>query len=75
MSNSSENFMKPVAKNLLGISNDTFYFFAKIKRHNFSQREKNSKKISFNQNTSNISGHLISIESAFTLYNLLPIEM
>lgn len=75
LSNTSENFMKPVAKNLLGISNDTFYFFAKIRRHNFSQRGKNSKTASMQQNLANISGHLISIESAFTLYNLLPIEM
>jgi len=58
--------MSPAAKSLMGISNvENFYFFVKVKRHNFSTRSQRLK---------NVSGHLISIEPAFTLYNLLPLE-
>lgn len=73
LTNSNENFIKPVTKDLFGMANESFYFFAKIKRHNFTQRTKNSKKAS-SPNLSNVSGHMISIEPAFTLYNLLPLE-
>ncbi len=73
LSSSNENFINPVTKSLLGMTSEAFYFFVKIKRHNFSQRAgKDAKKKV--QNLSNICGHLISIEPAFNLYNLLPIE-
>lgn len=43
-----------------------FYFFAKVKRHQFPTKQK--KCI-------DILGYSINIEPAFALYNLLPIEM
>ncbi len=72
LSSSSENsFISPAAKSLMGISNvETFYFFVKVKRHNFSTRSLCKQQRSMN----NVCGHLISIVPAFTLYNLLPLE-
>lgn len=46
-------------------SKSTFYFFARIKHHQFPVKKK-SKFQTF--------GYTISIEPAMTLYNLLPIE-
>lgn len=43
-----------------------FYFFAKVKRHQFPTKQR--KCI-------DISGYSINIEPAFALYNLLPIEL
>jgi hypothetical protein len=42
-----------------------FYFFAKIKRHQFPTKQRK---------TVDILGYSINIEPAFALYNLLPIE-
>lgn len=74
LSSSSENFINPATKTMLGMTSETFYFFVKIKRHNFSQRATGKESKKNVQNLSNICGHLISIEPAFNLYNLLPIE-
>lgn len=60
----AESFMKPVTSSIVD-HDELFYFFAKIKRYQFP-------------NTTSTAGehigHLIYIEPAFALYNLLPVE-
>ncbi|RNA32522.1 vacuolar sorting-associated 13D isoform X1, partial [Brachionus plicatilis] len=46
-----------------------FHFFARIMRHKFESDEKLGKKFDF------IPGHSIEIEPAFSIQNLLPIEL
>ena len=57
------------------LTTEIFYFFAKIKQHNFPSRIKKTADSELEASPANsVAGHLISIEPAFTLYNLLPIE-
>ncbi len=51
---------------------ENFQFFAKIRRHNFQMKKGQSAKS--RQTFLSLPGHFISIEPAFTLYNLLPLE-
>ncbi len=51
---------------------ESFQFFAKIRRHNFQMKKGQSAKS--RQTFLSLPGHFISIEPAFTLYNLLPQE-
>ena len=48
------------------MDSNNFYFFVKIKRLNFQETA--------NKSQSNIPGHVIHLEPAVTLFNLLPIE-
>ncbi len=69
INSSSENFIKPVTSSLHSILGcEVFYFFVKIKRHSFPSRDLNASHINHSD------GHFISLEPAFTLFNLLPVE-
>lgn len=69
---SSENFIKPATNSLHSILGcELFYFFVRIKRLTFPNRSNYEHRHTL---PSHIDGHVISIEPAFTLHNLLPIE-
>lgn len=53
---------------------ENFQFFAKIRRHNFQMKKSSSGSYRTTQMLLSLPGHSISIEPAFTLYNLLPLE-
>ena len=53
---------------------ENFQFFARIKRHQFQMKRGGGQSAKSRRTFLALSGHSISIEPAFTLYNLLPLE-
>jgi vacuolar protein sorting-associated protein 13D len=80
LSNIADTLLKPIS---IKENEDIFYFFAKIKCHNFTKRLASTKEdlekhqdyySSLFNVEKKLPGHSIFLESPFTLYNFLPLE-